>query len=119
MTTPRLHLTRITQAETFEAQAAALFAKATANLPVEGDCSTEALWSLAQYVDLVDAGLGSKTGVYLQAQARLAAYARTVATNATGVGRSARLHAYVNRQVADQVLCSAPSNPQVSLSLAA
>lgn len=102
MTTPRLHLTRVNQAVSFDDQARGLFAAAAAKLPAVGDSSDEAIWNLAQYVDLVDAGYGPKDAVYKEAKARLAHYVRALwqqPGKRSLFGRSAALMAFVNEQL--------------------
>lgn len=102
MTTPRLHLTRVNQAVSFDDQAKSLLAAAAAKLPQAGDSSEEAIWNLAQYVDLVDAGYGFKDAVYMGAKARLAQYVRALwqhPAKRSLFGRSAALMAFVNEQL--------------------
>ena len=75
--------------------------------PSSTDTSEEAIWNLAQYVDLVDAGYGAKDATYAGAKARLALHVRTLwqqPGKRSLFSRSAALMAFVNDQLDEQAL---------------
>jgi hypothetical protein len=73
MTTTRLHLAKLPESN-FDAQAAALAARLEAELPRTAATTAEQVWALAQYVDLVDAGFGTRGSLYRKAVRDMNAY---------------------------------------------
>ncbi len=107
----RLHLaSNVRVADDFASRQAVLETRATALLQA-GMLDDETAWELAQYVDITDAGYGSRTGLtYRQAVSALGAYVRGHLQRPKAramFGRSAALARLVEKTLDDQVAVGA------------
>lgn len=106
-TQPRLHLAAIANVEDNFAMLFDTLAAQAATLLDSGLTTAATVWELAQYLDLADAGYGSKrTVLYRRVLAHLGAYVRSNMDkpSARGMfGRSAVLSTLVERALAEQV----------------
>jgi hypothetical protein len=104
-TTPRLHLVRgIVFQEDFSVEYAQFEAQAT-TLVMKNKLSNANVWTLAQYLDLVDAGYGSKrTALYRSVKAQLYAFVQANLHRPVMralFGRTACLSAMFNKALKD------------------
>lgn len=120
--TTRLHIARLpAAASSFDDQARRLLAELTPAEPVWAVNGMDHAWNLAQFVDLVDAGYGSRDTGYRGARQALGQFVRRNWRDAqcrTLCGRSAYLSSLVEQLLTERAEAGSDEDAQQALAAA-